>query len=223
MVEPELAWAELGDAAELAEDYIRHCLRHATDADDCRADLELLSELNGVDCIGDIEKCTAQDRWAHVSYTEAVELLTQSGALLINGPPRWGEELGTEHERFLADSVFSGAPVVVTDYPAAGKPFYMRRNGDGRTAAAFDVIFPRIAELAGGGQREEREDELLANIRADGMDEQQYAWYTELRRWGTVPHAGFGLGFDRLVQFTAGVSNIRDAVSFPRTPGSALC
>jgi asparaginyl-tRNA synthetase len=154
-----------------------------------------------------------------ISYTDAVEILLKSGRSFEN-PVVWGEGLQTEHERFLAEEHVKG-PVTIFNYPKGIKPFYMRRNDDGKTVAAMDLLVPGIGEIVGGSQREERLEVLLANLREQGLEESAYDWYVDLRRYGSVPHAGFGLGFERLLMFITGVGNIRDVIPFPRTPGTA--
>jgi len=156
-----------------------------------------------------------------LTYTEAVALLVQSGRG-FEFPVQWGIDLQAEHERFLCEEI-AKAPVIVTHYPEAIKPFYMRLDEGGRTVAAMDILVAGIGELVGGSQREERYEILAARMQAAGLDLAQYGWYLDLRRYGSVPHAGFGLGFERLVQFVTGMQNIRETIPFPRTPGSAPC
>jgi asparaginyl-tRNA synthetase len=155
--------------------------------------------------------------FVRVTYTEAVELLETSGRD-FQFPVAWGMDLQSEHERCLCEEIFN-APVIVCDYPAAMKPFYMRQNDDNRTVAAMDVLFPGVGEIAGGSQREERYERLEAVMRERGMDMDAYRWYLDLRRFGSTPHSGFGVGFERLILFVTGIGNIRDAIPFPRTPG----
>jgi asparaginyl-tRNA synthetase len=154
-----------------------------------------------------------------LQYAEAIELLKESGER-FEFPVEWGLDLQSEHERYLTEKKI-GRPVIVTDYPKEIKAFYMRLNDDGRTVRALDTLVPRIGEIIGGSQREERRDVLLARLREAGLPENEYSWYLDLRSYGTVPHSGFGLGFERTVQFVTGVSNIRDVIPFPRTPKSA--
>ncbi len=154
-----------------------------------------------------------------LTYTEAVDLLQRSGES-FEFPVQWGADLQSEHERYLTEKKI-GKPIIVTDYPKEIKAFYMRLNDDGKTARAMDVLVPRIGEIIGGSQREERRDLLLERLRQSGLDENNYWWYLDLRSYGTVPHSGFGLGFERTVQFVTGVANIRDVIPFPRTPKSA--
>jgi asparaginyl-tRNA synthetase len=154
-----------------------------------------------------------------MSYTEAVERLAKSGRS-FEFPVEWGRDLQSEHERWLAEEHVK-RPVIVTDYPAGIKAFYMYRNDDGRTVRAMDVLVPKVGEIIGGSQREHREPVLRERLRAAGLSEERYAWYLDLRRYGSVPHAGFGLGFERVVQFMTGMANIRDVIPFPRVPGFA--
>ena len=213
MIEPEMAFADLSDDAELAEAFLRHLfqavLRHGLE------DLKFFDRrvLPGV--LARLEKL-AEAPFGRVSYTEAVALLERSGKA-FEFAPHWGMDMQSEHERYLAEEVFKG-PVVVTDYPEAIKAFYMRRNDDGRTVAAMDVLLPEVGEIIGGSQREERLDVLAAAMRKAGLDPDVYVQYLDLRRYGSVPHAGFGLGFERLVQFCTGMHNIRDVIPYPRAP-----
>jgi asparaginyl-tRNA synthetase len=218
MIEPEMAWADLDDDADLAEAFVKHCLRHALEhcAEDLaffdeRIDPGLLERLRGV----------VEADFARISYTEAVERLQRSGRA-FEYPVEWGLNLQAEHERWLTE-VDLGRPTFVVDYPAAIKAFYMRRNDDGRTVAAMDLLVPKVGELIGGSQREERLD-VLARIVASQphIDPEAYAWYLDTRRFGSAPHSGFGLGFERLVMYVTGMENIRDVVPFPRTPRSCL-
>jgi len=213
MIEPEMAFAELDDDAELAEAFLRDLfqavLRDGAD------DLHFFDRrvLPGV--LARLERL-ADAPFGRVTYTEAVRLLETSGRT-FEFAPCWGMDMQAEHERFLAEEVFKG-PVVVTDYPAEIKAFYMRRNDDGRTVAAMDVLLPEVGEIIGGSQREERLHVLEATLRASGLKPEEYAAYLDLRRYGSVPHAGFGLGFERLVQFCTGMHNIRDVIPYPRAP-----
>jgi asparaginyl-tRNA synthetase len=216
MIEPEMAFADLDDDATLAEAYVQYLLQHILEH--CTSDLEffnkridqsLLDTLNGV----------AQRSFRRLSYTDAVGLLEKSGQS-FEFPVGWGLDLQSEHERYLTEVAFD-QPVIVTDFPEAIKPFYMRVNDDGKTVAAMDVLIPKVGEIIGGSQREERLDRLTARCEAKGLDLQSYWWFTDLRRFGSVPHAGFGLGFERMVQFCTGMQNIRDVIPFPRTPRNA--
>jgi asparaginyl-tRNA synthetase len=213
MIEPEMAFADLLDDAELAEAFLRHlfqaALRH------CGADLRFFDQrvLPGV--LARLERL-AEAPFGRVTYTEAIRLLESSGKT-FEFAPFWGMDMQSEHERYLAEEVFKG-PVVVTDYPEKIKAFYMRRNYDGKTVAAMDVLLPEVGEIIGGSQREERLDVLEASMRKVGLNPEDYGQYLDLRRYGSVPHAGFGLGFERLVQFCTGMHNIRDVIPYPRAP-----
>jgi len=215
MVEPEMAFADLADDADLAEDYLHFLFR--TVLEKCGDDLEFFNERIDKSLIKRLTHL-AESPFERISYTAAVEILCRAQAE-FEYSPEWGRDLQSEHERYLAEIHFQ-RPVVVTDYPAAIKPFYMRANEDGRTVAALDVLLPGVGEIIGGSQREDRFDLLRERIHQAGLKMEDYWWYTDLRRFGSVPHAGFGLGFGRLVQFCTGMQNIRDAIPFPRTPGS---
>ncbi|MCW7754027.1 asparagine--tRNA ligase [Desulfobotulus sp. H1] len=215
MVEPEMAFADLGDAMDLAEEYLKFLVVWLRE--NGREDLELFTRFVDKDLAGVLE-CIQKERFARVSYTEAVDMLLHSGKT-FEFPVAWGKDLQSEHERFLAESLFR-KPVILYDYPKEIKPFYMRLNDDGKTVAAMDLLVPRIGELMGGSQREEREDVLYERMTAQGLSAEKYGWYLESRRWGSVPHAGFGMGFERLLMLVTGVGNIRDVIPFPRTPGN---
>ena len=215
MVEPEMAFADLDDDAALAADLLRHLFRAALGAG--VADLAFFEQRVQPGVTKRLEGFAAAP-FERLSYTEAVGRLERSGRA-FEFPPRWGMDLQTEHERCLTEEI-CGGPAIVTDYPAAIKPFYMRRNDDGRTVAAMDVLLPDVGEIIGGSQREERLPELEAAIRGRGLDPAAYDWYLDLRRFGSVPHAGFGMGFERLVQVCTGMANIRDVIPFPRSPRS---
>jgi len=216
MVEPEIAFADLGDDADLAEDLLKHSFKALLDerADDMaffaqRVDPEAVTRLEAL----------VDSSFARMEYTEAIDVLKRSGRA-FEFPVDWGVALQAEHEHYLCEE-YARRPVVVVNYPKEIKAFYMRLNDDGRTVAAMDVLAPGIGEIVGGSQREERLDVLDARIRETGLDPSAYWWYRDLRRYGTVPHAGFGLGFDRSVAYATGMANIRDVIPFPRTPGSA--
>lgn len=216
MIEPEIAFADLKDNMALAEDMVRSVLAEVMDKakDELNflnqfVDKGLLARLNHV-------KDSAFDR---VTYTEAIDILLNSG-VKFDYPVKWGMDLQTEHERYLTEQHFK-RPVFVTDYPKDIKAFYMRMNEDGKTVAAVDLLVPGVGEMLGGSQREERYDKLLERIRDMGLDESEYDWYLDLRRFGTAKHAGFGLGFERFVMYLTGISNIRDVLPFPRTVGHA--
>ncbi|MGL4511691.1 MAG: asparagine--tRNA ligase [Lacipirellulaceae bacterium] len=216
MVEPEAAFFDLDDDVALAERFLRRIAANVLA--NCDEDLGLFRE--HVDATV-VDRLTAvRDRpFERMSYTEAVALLEKSGEA-FNYPVAWGADLQAEHERWLTEK-HCKAPVVLTDYPRTLKPFYMRVNDDDRTVRAMDVLVPGVGEIIGGSQREERLDVLLARMAEQQLDPQAYWWYTDLRRFGTVPHAGFGLGLERMVQYATGMANIRDVIPFPRTPGSA--
>ncbi|MGA9597149.1 MAG: asparagine--tRNA ligase [Acidimicrobiia bacterium] len=216
MIEPEVAFADLSDNADLAEDYIRFMFQYVLE--ECSDDLAFFDKWvqeGLLDRLGTL----ATSEFRRITYTEAVAALEKSGES-FEFPVSWGSDLQSEHERYLTEVIFK-QPVVVTDYPKDIKAFYMRRNDDGKTVAAMDVLLPGVGEIVGGSQREERHDVLLESIREKGLPEKDYWWYLDLRRFGTVPHSGFGLGFGRMVQFTTGMQNIRDVIPFPRTPNSA--
>lgn len=216
MVEPEMAFCDLHDDIDLAEAFLKYLVRYALEH--CQDDLALLANFIDKELPQRLENVLAK-AFVRLSYTEAVRLLTEAKEA-FSYPVQWGADLHSEHERFLSEQVFK-QPIVVTDYPMAIKPFYMRANDDGRTVAAMDILFPGIGEMVGGSQREERLDRLVARMQALGMGLDDYQWYLDLRRYGSAPHAGFGLGFERLVQFVTGMKNIREVIPFPRTPGSA--
>ncbi len=216
MVEPEMAFYDLDDNMKLAEQFIRHIC--ATVMDECREDVDFFNQRID-DTVADTLATVADRDFVRLPYTEAVEILEKSGET-FEYPVAWGENLQSEHERFLTEKQFK-CPVIVFDYPACIKPFYMRVNDDSRTVRAMDVLVPRIGEIIGGSQREERLDVLERRMAEQDLNTEDYWWYLDLRRFGTVPHAGFGLGLERTVQFVTGMSNIRDVIPFPRTPGNA--
>jgi asparaginyl-tRNA synthetase len=216
MIEPEIAFAELPDLLDLAEDFIRSI--STTVQARCAEDLGFFDQWVEKGVIEKV-RSTLQRPFARMTYTEAVSVLEKSGRSFEH-PVFWGASLQTEHERFLAEEYVKG-PVFVTDYPTEQKAFYMRLSDDGRTVAATDLLVPRLGEIIGGSQREERLDVLLREMERRKMEEAPYWWYLELRRFGTVPHAGFGLGFERMLMYLTGIANIRDAIPFPRTPGQA--
>jgi asparaginyl-tRNA synthetase len=216
MVEPEAAFFDLDDNMALAERFLKRICGDALA--DCQEDLQLFVE--HVDkTVLDRLKNVVERKFRRLSYTEAVELLTASGKT-FEFPVEWGHDLQAEHERYLTEEKFT-EPVVLYDYPAAIKPFYMRVNDGGKTVRAMDVLVPGVGEIIGGSQREERLDVLEARMEVQGLNKADYWWYLDLRRFGTVPHSGFGLGLERMVQFVTGMANIRDVIPFPRTPGNA--
>jgi asparaginyl-tRNA synthetase len=216
MIEPEIAFADLNDDANLAEGFLRYIFRAVLSE---RADdMAFFADRVDKTCIARLEKFLASS-FERMTYTEAIAALETSGRS-FEYPVRWGIDLQSEHERYLTEDLV-GRPVVVTDYPKDIKAFYMRLNDDGRTVAAMDVLAPGIGEIIGGSQREERLDVLDARIDEMGLDKRTYWWYRDLRRYGTVPHAGFGLGFERAMNYVTGLGNIRDVIPFPRAPKSA--
>ena len=215
MIEPEMAFAELEDIMELGEGLTRHvvehCLRH------CENDLKLFDSFVDKGLLERLQGMLRQP-FARCSYGEAIDILQDCGREFTY-PVAFGVDLQTEHERYLAEEHFQ-RPVIVYNYPKEIKAFYMRANDDGETVAAMDVLVPRIGELIGGSQREERLDRLEARIAELGQNPEDYWWYLDLRRFGSAPHAGFGMGFERLLMMLTGITNIRDVIPFPRTPGS---
>ena len=216
MVEPEVAFCQLDGLTELAEDFLKHLSRHVLS--NCQEDLEFFNKWYDDSAIATLEGI-ADSQFERITYTEAVKLLEESGEK-FEFPVNWGTDLQSEHERYLTEQKIQ-KPVIVTDYPKDIKAFYMRLNDDGETVRAMDVLVPRIGEIIGGSQREERRDVLESRMSEAGISHNEYSWYLDLRSYGTVPHSGFGLGFERTVQFITGVSNIRDVIPFPRTPKSA--
>jgi asparaginyl-tRNA synthetase len=213
MIEPEMAFADLADNMALAEDLIKFVVRYILDK--ARDDLALFDKFVEPGLFARLENLLA-DSYARVPYEEAVDILKKSGQK-FEYKPEWGIDLQTEHERHLCEVHFK-KPVIVHDYPSNIKPFYMRLSDDGRTVAAMDVLVPKVGELVGGSQREERLEVLTRRMEESGMDLESYWWYLDSRRFGTAPHAGFGLGFERLLMLVTGVANIRDVIPFPRTP-----
>jgi len=216
MVEPEVAFADLSADADLAERFLKYILRDLLEKRP--DDMKFFAERIDKTCIHRVEKFIAAS-FERMSYTDAIAALEKSGKN-FEFPVKWGADLQTEHERYLTEELV-GRPVVVMNYPRQIKAFYMRLNDDGQTVAAMDVLAPGIGEIIGGSQREERLDVLDARMAECGLDPQAYWWYRDLRRYGTVPHAGFGLGFERTIQYATGMANIRDVIPFPRTPGNA--
>jgi asparaginyl-tRNA synthetase len=216
MVEPEIAFADLKDDMDLARDMIRYVIRYVMKT--CPKDLEFFNSFIDKGLLERLNHVVGSD-FGCITYTEAVKLLEKNNGK-FEYPVSWGADLQTEHERYLTEQVF-GKPVFVTDYPKEIKAFYMRMNDDGKTVAAVDLLVPGIGEIIGGSQREERLETLKRRMAETGLREEDYWWYLDLRRFGGVKHAGFGLGFERLVMYLTGISNIRDVLPFPRTTGSA--
>jgi asparaginyl-tRNA synthetase len=216
MVEPEMAFCDLGGDMDLAEAFLKHVFKSVLEQ--CPEDMAFFNERIDPSVLATAETIVNQD-FARITYTEAIALLEKADRT-FEYPIEWGLDLQSEHERYLAEEKFK-RPVIVTDYPVGIKAFYMRLNEDERTVAAMDILAPNIGEIIGGSQREERLDVLERRMKAQNLNVEDYGWYLDLRRYGTVPHAGFGLGFERLVQFMTGMTNIRDVIPFPRTPLSA--
>ena len=216
MIEPEMAFADLAEDARVAEQFLKYLFKAVLD--ERGDDLAFIAERVDKNAISKLESFI-NSPFEQIDYGEAIRLLQNSGKK-FDYPVEWGLDLQTEHERWLTEE-HVGRPVVVTNYPEHIKAFYMRLNDDGKTVAAMDVLAPGIGEIIGGSQREERLDVLDARMAQFGLDPEHYQWYRDLRRYGTVPHAGFGLGFERLVVYVCGLSNIRDAIPYPRAPGSA--
>ncbi|ADM98945.1 Asparaginyl-tRNA synthetase [Dickeya dadantii 3937] len=216
MIEPEVAFATLDDVAALAESLLKFVFKAVLEE---RADdMKFFAERVDKEAISRLERFVSSD-FAQVDYTDAITILENCGQTFEN-PVSWGIDLSSEHERYLAEKHFQ-APVVVKNYPKDIKAFYMRMNSDGKTVAAMDVLAPGIGEIIGGSQREERLEQLDIRLEEMGLSKEDYWWYRDLRRYGTIPHSGFGLGFERLIAYVTGVQNVRDVIPFPRTPRSA--
>ncbi len=216
MIEPEAAFYELEDNMELAEEFLKYLIRYALD--NCREDLEFMNKMWDPELIERL-KFVVDNDFQRLDYTEGIEILKASGRK-FEFPCEWGDDLQSEHERYLVEEHFK-RPVILINYPKAIKAFYMKQNDDGRTVRAMDVLFPKIGEIIGGSEREADYDKLSARVRELGMSERELWWYLDTRRWGSAPHSGFGLGFDRLLMFVTGLQNIRDVQPFPRTPQHA--
>jgi asparaginyl-tRNA synthetase len=215
MIEPEIAFADLEQNRVLAEKLLKHIV--ADMLQKAPAEIAFFNEFIDKNLLARLEKLLKSE-FGTITYTEAITLLLKSGRK-FSFQPEWGKDLQTEHERFLAEELFK-KPLFVVDYPKEIKAFYMRLNDDNKTVAAMDLLVPEVGEIIGGSQREERLDVLLARIRELGLDEKNYWWYLDLRRFGSVPHAGFGLGFERALMYLSGMQNIRDVIPFYRTPKS---
>ncbi|MGM9972519.1 MAG: asparagine--tRNA ligase [Clostridiaceae bacterium] len=213
MIEPEIAFAELKDDMELAEDMLKYVIKYVME--ECPEELEFFNSFVDKGLLERLNHIVSSD-FGRVTYTEAVELLEKSGKK-FDFPVKWGMDLQTEHERYLTEEIFK-KPVFVIDYPKEIKAFYMRLNDDGKTVAAMDCLVPGVGEIIGGSQREERLDVLTERMKELGLSEEDYWWYLELRKFGGTKHAGFGLGFERLIMYITGMQNIRDVIPFPRTP-----
>ena len=216
MIEPEMAFYDIHDNMDLAEEFLKYLIRYAMEH--CREDLEFLNSMIDKELLERLQ-LIVNSEFVRMGYTEAVRILKESGRK-FEFPVEWGSDLQAEHERYLVEVEFR-KPVILTDYPAEIKSFYMKQNQDGKTVRAMDVLFPKIGEIIGGSQREEDYDKLLKRMREMAIPEDELWWYLETRKFGTVEHSGFGLGFERLLMFVTGMSNIRDVIPFPRTPRSA--
>jgi asparaginyl-tRNA synthetase len=215
MIEPEIAFCDLDLLQDIAEDFLKTIFSDVLA--NCPEDMQFFNERID-DSVLETLQHIIHSEFVRLTYTDAVDILLRSGQQ-FEYPVEWGMDLQAEHERFLTEQEFK-RPVILTDYPASIKAFYMRLNPDGKTVAAMDVLVPKVGEIIGGSQREERYDLLLDRLKAQGLDPEHYWWYLDLRRYGTVPHAGFGLGLERVVRFVTGMANIRDVIPFPRTPGN---
>ena len=217
MVEPEIAFCDLAENMTLAESFLKYLVQYVLEHNE--QDLQLFANFIDKELHKKLEAVLTSS-FSRITYTEAISILEKTDRL-FEFPIRWGTDLQSEHERFLCEEVFA-KPVFVTDYPKGIKPFYMRLNDDNETVAAMDLLLPGIGEIIGGSQREERYDFLVSRMKKLNINLEDYSWYLDLRSFGTVPHSGFGLGFERLLQFVSSMNNIRDVIPFPRTPGSAL-
>lgn len=216
MIEPEMAFFDIQDNMDLAEDFLKYLIRYALEH--CMEDLKFLNDMYDKELIERLHMVADND-FIRLTYTEAMKILEESGKT-FEYAVGWGKDLQSEHERYLVEQHFH-KPVILTDYPIGIKAFYMKQNDDGKTVRAMDVLFPRIGEIIGGSQREENYDKLLNRMKQMDIPEEAMWWYLETRKFGTVPHAGFGLGFERLLLFVTGMANIRDVIPFPRTPLNA--
>jgi asparaginyl-tRNA synthetase len=216
MIEPEMAFYDINDNMDLAEDFLKYLVRYALEH--CKDDLEFLNRMYDNELI-DRLRFVEENDFKRLTYTEAIDILKASGQK-FEFPVDWGTDLQSEHERYLVEKHFQ-RPVILTDYPSHIKAFYMKQNDDGKTVRAMDVLFPRIGEIIGGSQREEVLEKLIQRCREMHIPEKDIWWYLDTRRFGTAPHAGFGLGFERMMLFVTGMANIRDVIPFPRTPQNA--
>lgn len=221
MIEPEVAFMDKNELMDLEEDFIKYCVHWALD--NCKDDLEFLNKMIDKNLLNTLNSVVNED-FVRLPYTEGIKILEEA---VKNGKKfefpitGWGMDLSSEHERYLVEEHFK-RPVIMTDYPSEIKAFYMKKNPDGKTMQGTDVLFPRIGEIIGGSVREEDYKKLVGEIKARGMEEETYSWYLDTRKFGSCPHAGFGLGFERLILFVTGMQNIRDVIPFPRTPKNAM-
>lgn len=216
MIEPEVAFYDINDNMDLAEDFLKYLIRYALEH--CMDDIAFLNEMFDKELI-DRLKFVVENDFVRLTYTEGVKILEESGHK-FEFPVYWGADLQSEHERYLVEKHFK-RPVILTDYPKEIKSFYMKQNEDGKTVRGMDVLFPKIGEIIGGSEREENYDKLMSRVKELDMNVDPIWWYTEIRKFGTAPHSGFGLGFERLILFVTGMANIRDVIPFPRTPNNA--
>lgn len=216
MIEPEMAFFEIEDNMDLAEDFIKYLVKYALE--NCQDDLEFLQSMYDKELLERL-RFVVDNQFVRLTYTEAIEILSQAKQK-FEFPIHWGVDLQSEHERYLVEKHFK-SPVILTDYPKEIKAFYMKQNEDGKTVRGMDVLFPLIGEIIGGSQREENMDKLLARMAEVGIEAKDMDWYLDTRRFGSAPHSGFGLGFERLLLFVTGMSNIRDVIPFPRYPKNA--
>jgi asparaginyl-tRNA synthetase len=216
MIEPEMAFYDINDNMDLAEDFLQYLIKYALEK--CSDDLEFLNKMVDNELLERLD-FVVKNKFIRMGYSEAIDVLKKSGKK-FEFPVEWGLDLQAEHERYLVEEVYK-KPVILTDYPADIKSFYMKLNEDGKTVRAMDVLFPKIGEIIGGSQREEDYDKLINRMNVMGVPKDELWWYLETRKFGTVEHSGFGLGFERLLMFVTGMSNIRDVIPFPRTPKSA--
>ncbi|MBD5331899.1 MAG: asparagine--tRNA ligase [Paramuribaculum sp.] len=216
MIEPEMAFYDIADNMDLAEEFIKYCISYALE--NCRDDIDFLAQMYDPELVKRLED-VVKSEFVRLPYTEGVKILEESGKK-FEFPVYWGADLQSEHERYLVEEHFK-RPVILTDYPKEIKAFYMKLNDDGKTVRAMDVLFPKIGEIIGGSEREASYDKLLGRIEELNIPMKDMWWYLDTRRFGTVPHSGFGLGFERLVLFVTGMTNIRDVIPFPRTPNNA--
>lgn len=216
MIEPEMAFYDLDDNMALAEDFLKYLIGYALD--NCAEDLEFLNKMWDNELLQRLHDVASHD-FVRLDYTEGVRILCEARdkGHKFEFPCDWGCDLQSEHERYLVEEHF-GRPVILINYPKEIKAFYMKQNDDGRTVRAMDVLFPKIGEIIGGSEREADYGKLSARVKELGMSEKELWWYLNIRRWGSAPHAGFGLGFERLLLFVTGMGNIRDVIPFPRTP-----
>lgn len=217
MIEPEMAFYEIEDNMDLAEEFIKYCISFALEK--AKDDIEFLSQMYDPELVERL-RFVVNNKFVRLTYTEGVKILEESGHK-FDFPVYWGADLQSEHERYLVEQHFK-RPVILTDYPKEIKAFYMKQNEDGRTVRAMDVLFPKIGEIIGGSEREADYEKLLTRINELGIPMKDMWWYLDTRKFGTVPHSGFGLGFERLVLFVTGMANIRDVIAFPRYPATPI-